>query len=41
MKSLQFFHLMETSHELHEDPDFVLEIAPEVVDLVEVVHHLQ
>ena len=30
------------SHELHEDPDFVpIIVHEEVVDLVEVVHHLQ
>ena len=30
------------SYELHEDPDFVLVIVhEEVVDLVEVVHHMQ
>ena len=39
----QFFHLIKTfSYELYEDPDFVLIIVhEEVVDLVEVVHHMQ
>ena len=37
MKSLQFFLLIETSHELHEDPSFVPTIVhEEVVDLVQV-----
>ena len=36
LNSLQFFHLMKTSYELHEDPDFVLIVVlEEVVDLSE------
>ena len=38
LKSFQFFHLIETSHELHEVLDFVpIIVHEEVVDLVEVV----
>ena len=29
--SLQFFHLMKTFYEFHEDPDFVLIVLLEVV----------
>ena len=41
MKSLQFFHLIDFSHELHEVLDFVpIIVHEEVVDLVDVVRLL-
>ena len=41
LKSFQFFHLIKTFHELHEDPNFVpIIVHEEVVDLVEVVRLL-
>ena len=41
LNSLQFFHLMKTSYELHEDPDFVLTIVHgEVIDLAWIAHTL-
>ena len=35
MKSLQFFHFTETSHELHVDTRFASIVHEEVVDLVD------
>ena len=41
LKSLQFFHLIKTSNQLHEDPDHVpINVHEEVVDLVDVVRLL-